>query len=131
MYDIICNIGVLCYRQQCLTYLLYQAFSVHLQAKNELHHIKSALIRSTSDAYHVTDPAGHGRELKALDEKRAQKQQEFSNQFLTMLVKHQKTKHTDFLQVVLTSCSKFLLDTMSQAECPMKQYCTPCLARMP
>lgn len=94
-----------------------QAFSARLQAKSELHHNKSALIRSAGDAYHITDPAGHGKELKAMDEKRAQKQQEFSNQFLTMLVKHQKTKHTDFLQVVLTSCSNFMLDTMSQAEC--------------
>lgn len=69
------------------------------QAKDELRHLKSALLRTTANSYHALDPAGHAKELKAIDEKRAKKQQEFSNQFLSMLHRHEVVKHTDFLKV--------------------------------
>ena len=74
------------------------------QAKDELHHIKDALLRTSGNSYHTLDPGGHAKQLKAMDEKRAQKQQEFSNKFLSMLHRHEMVKHTDFLQVRCSAC---------------------------
>ncbi len=72
-----------------------------LQAASELHHMKVALTRATMDEYHQMDPAGHDQELKALQDHRARKRQDFSNQFLATLHQHEMVKHSDFLQVCL------------------------------
>lgn len=75
------------------------SYHAHVQMASELHHMQAALDRATLNEYHMLDPLGHGQELKALQDHRAQRQQDFSNQFLSLLHQHETALHTDFLQV--------------------------------
>ena len=61
--------------------------------------MKSALDRATEDGYHKLDPLGHGQELKALQDSRAKRREIASNEFLSLLHRHEMTKHGSFLQV--------------------------------
>ena len=65
--------------------------------------MKEALTRSTASAYHMLDPVGHGRELKALQDQRARKREDFSNQFLSLLHQHEMSKHSS---TFLSVCSR-------------------------
>ena len=70
------------------------------QAAGELQHMQAALARATVDQYHTLDPQGQGRELKALQDQRARKREDFSNQFLSLLHQHEVSKHSStFLAV--------------------------------
>ena len=71
-----------------------------MQAAGELQHMQAALTRATADTYHTTDPLGHGSVLRDLQEQRARKQEDFSNQFLSLLHQHEMSKHSNtFLAV--------------------------------
>ena len=71
-----------------------------MQAAGELQHMQAALTRATADTYHQLDPQGHGRELQALQDHRARKREDFSNQFLSLLHQHEMVKHSStFLAV--------------------------------
>lgn len=77
------------------------------QMAGELVHMQAALERASADEYHKLDPQGHGQELQALQDHRAQKQRDFSNQFLSLLHQHEMAKHTGYLQVQFPdSCSQ-------------------------
>ena len=67
--------------------------------------MKEALIRSTASAYHTLDPQGQGREVRALQDQRARKREDFSNQFLALLHQHEVSKHSStFLAVCSHHC---------------------------
>lgn len=70
-----------------------------VQMAGELQHMQAALDRATLDEYHKLDPLGHGQDLKSLQDHRAQRQQDFSNQFLSLLHQHEMAMHNNFLQV--------------------------------
>jgi len=73
-----------------------------MQTANELQRMKQALTRSAASEYHKLDPLGHGRELQALQDHRARKREDFSNQFLSLLHQHEMVKHSS---AFLTVCS--------------------------
>ena len=79
--------------------LVVEAPHACMQMAGELQHMQAALDRATLDEYHKLDPLGHGPELKSLQDHRAQRQQDFSNQFLSLLHQHETAMHTGFLQV--------------------------------
>ncbi|DBA91905.1 hypothetical protein WJX79_009655 [Trebouxia sp. C0005] len=64
------------------------------QTANELQRMKQALTRSAAGEYHKLDPLGHGRELQTLQDQRARKREDFSNQFLSLLHQHEMVKHS-------------------------------------
>ena len=72
-----------------------------MQMASELQHMQAALDRATMNQYSMLDPVGQGQELKALQEHRAKKQQDFSNQFLSLLHQHEMAQHSSFVQVTL------------------------------
>ena len=93
--------GVTILRDQgSLVTLLNEVSHACVQMAGELQHMQAALDRATLDEYHKLDPLGHGQELKSLQDHRAQRQQDFSNQFLSLLHQHETARHTNFLQVL-------------------------------
>ena len=71
-----------------------------MQAAGELQHMQAALTRATADTYHKLDPLGHGPVLRDLQDQRARKREDFSNQFLSLLHQHEMFKHSStFLAV--------------------------------
>ena len=81
----------------------------------ELEHMQAALDRATKDEYHKLDPVGHGQELKALQDRRAQRKQDFSNQFLSLLHQHEMAKHSSFADVRF-ACIECLCTTPVEAD---------------
>ena len=68
--------------------------------------MQAALTQATEDPYHNLETnahsqgaTGHARELKELHDDRARRQQDFNNQFLSVLHQHEMIKHTNFLEV--------------------------------
>ena len=71
-----------------------------MQAAGELQHMQAALTRATADTYHKLDPLGHGPVLRDLQNQQARKREDFSNQFLALLHRHELFKHSStFLTV--------------------------------
>lgn len=79
-----------------------------MQTANELQRMKQALTRSAAGEYHKLDPLGHGRELQTLQDQRARKREDFSNQFLSLLHQHEMVKHSGAFLAVCSSHADML-----------------------
>ena len=96
-----CIIGEMSSAAISLRQHFHATISCHLclQMASELQHMQAALDRATNDEYHKLDPSGHGQELKGLQDSRAQRKQDFSNQFLSLLHQHEMARHSSFADV--------------------------------